>query len=115
MPVAVSIIILVVGMGLIVWFFNIGPEVSMDKFLKKLNSIRIGMTKNEVHDIMKCRPYEKDAIRNISTGEILYEVEYYRKWTQKSDLNTYKQKITSMEVKVKITYFNGIVENIEQV
>ena len=115
MPAIVSILIIVVGIFLIVFFFNILPQMSMDNFMDRANSIRIGMTKEEVHKLLKKKPYKQDSQIDYSTGRIIYEYEVYRKWAQSSDCNTYKQTIKTMEVEFKVYYEKGRVIGVEQI
>lgn len=115
MPAIVSILIVVVGTALVVFLFGVLPEINMENFIDRANHIRIGMTKEEVHKLLKKKPYKHDSQIDYSTGRIIYEYEVYRKWAQSSDCNTYKQTIKTMEVEFKVYYEKGRVIGVEQI
>jgi len=101
-----EIVILVVGFSLILYFFTIRPRVKISSFKERANQIRIGMTKNQVWELLKIRPKYSNVDSN---GTCL---EYYEVKSTSSDMRLTKVRVTERMINFSIYYENDRVVKI---
>lgn len=107
----VLILVVVVLYYVMSFLFGVVPELGINKFIERVNSIEYGMKKEEVHEIIKKRPYDTKCMRNLYTDEIIHEFEYYRATSVSASFS----KVITQEIEIMIEYQHGMVINIQKI